>query len=241
MTNSRLTESEARALDSGRATASRPDRENLARSIAAYRAAALDSPVRPTTALSARLDDRVLRDLTASGVRPVQLVSSPSPAPARGWIRTALAWLAGLGLVTKIVVGVSIAAVATTGAGAAGVLPDPAQMVFDSVLPGLSPVEESVTTDETPGLEPLEESEPIGTPEQSDDESTDDSHNPGGGARDPDGMPGHSGENGLGDPNPTPGAGNNNGNGNTTPGEGNQGQGEGGGKPGDTPGGNANK
>jgi len=240
MTNSRLTESEARALVSGRAPEGRADLEKLARSIAAYRAAALDSPVRPTSALSSRLDARVLRDLTASGVRPVQLTSSPSPAPARGWIRTAFAWLAGLGLVTKIVVGVSIAAVATTGAGAAGVLPDPAQRVFDSVLPGLSPVEESVPTDETPGLEPLEESEPIGT-EPSDEESTDNSDNPGGGASDPDGMPGQSGENGQGDPNPTPGAGNNNGNGNTTPGEGNQGQGEGGGKPEGTPGGNANK
>jgi len=232
----------------------------LTDSIDAYRAAALASIPVPSSELLTRLDARILREGAATsqpGVTAgaVQWAGTPAPVPAPTRIRRVIAWLAGLGLVTKIVVGMSVAAVATTGAGVAGVLPGEAQRVFDTVLPGLSPERPpAIADDESDPTEPEEvETTPTPVDETPEPTPTEEPGEPGNGANDPDGMPGQSGENGQGNPNPAPGPGNNNGNGNPNPGEGNQGNGNpnpgegnqgngnGGGKPEDTPGGNPNK
>ena len=52
-------------------------------------------------------------------------------------------WIAGLSLAAKISVGATAAAVGVVGAGAAEVLPAPAQQVFDEVLTAVTPFDRS--------------------------------------------------------------------------------------------------
>ncbi|HPM51178.1 MAG TPA: hypothetical protein PK282_02990, partial [Rhodoglobus sp.] len=102
------------------------DEKRLVDALERLRAHAYARPPRPSRQLSDRLDLRMLADLPPvnSSAQVTVLVAAPE---RRGRLRAVLSWLAGLGIVTKIVLGIGVAAIATTGVGAAGALPAPAQ------------------------------------------------------------------------------------------------------------------
>lgn len=84
---------------------------------------------------------------------------APVPAPAPGWTSAPvpqhkepapsarvfrprlLARLAGLGVAAKVTLGIGVATASVTGAGAAGVLPDPAQHMVATVVDTVTPFE----------------------------------------------------------------------------------------------------
>lgn len=66
------------------------------------------------------------------------------PSPWRGFVR----WFAGLGIVGQSLVGTSVALAGVTGAGAAGLLPAPAQQVVDD----MTMVPDSRRTDSAPAI-----------------------------------------------------------------------------------------
>lgn len=114
----------AEALVTGTAPAGRPDLAMLARSIAEFRGAALATPPQPTAELRARLG--LESEFSPAHRNPVAGSLDASDATRRrpvahtGRLKRLLAWLAGLGLAAKIVLGVSVAAAAgVTGVGAA--------------------------------------------------------------------------------------------------------------------------
>ncbi|MDQ3980006.1 MAG: hypothetical protein M3314_10700 [Actinomycetota bacterium] len=67
--------------------------------------------------------------------------ASPPPVPPSGRRRSLrlIPRLAGLGLAAKVGLGLGVAAASVTGAGAAGVLPDPAQEVVATVVDTVTP------------------------------------------------------------------------------------------------------
>ncbi len=229
------------------------DDNRLTDALEKYRARAYARPPRPSSQLSQRLDLRMLADLPpVNNAAQVALVVAVPQGRSR--LRTVLSWLAGLGIVTKIVLGIGVAAIATTGVGAAGALPGVAQQVFDTLLPGVAPhsgdsADDSTeqSGDDTPATTPSGDHTAV--PEDQDgagDESTE-----GDGAGKPADTPGNGGE-GTGKPADTPGnGGDGTGKPEGTPGNGGEGTGkpadtpgnggDGTGKPDNTPGGNPNK
>ena len=77
----------------------------------------------------------------ATGPAPAALPPAPSPERAvlRPVLRGALGRVAGLGLVAKAGLGLGVVAASTTAAGAAGVLPDPAQHAVAKVVSAATP------------------------------------------------------------------------------------------------------
>ncbi|HVL05605.1 MAG TPA: hypothetical protein VM388_06430 [Acidimicrobiales bacterium] len=77
----------------------------------------------------------------ATGPAPAALPPAPSTerAVVRPILRGAVARVAGLGLLAKAGMGLSLAAASTTAAGAAGVLPDPAQHAVAKVVGAATP------------------------------------------------------------------------------------------------------
>ena len=227
------------------------DEKRLTEALQQFRALAYARAPRPSKELSARLDMQMLERLPAASSATQLAVVNASARPGR--LRAVLSWLAGLGVVAKIVLGVAVAAAAATGAGAAGVLPGAAQQVFDTVLPGLaphtpSPIADDPSGDATPpGLSPTD----TPTADPGDEDGTSDESTEGDGAGKPADTPGNGGE-GTGKPEDTPGnGGDGTGKPEDTPGNGGDGTGkpegtpgnggEGTGKPDDTPGGNPNQ
>jgi len=229
------------------------DEKRLTDALQRLRAHAYARPPHPSRQLSDRLDLGMLADPPPVN-SPAQVAVVVAAPERRGRLRAVLSWLAGLGIVTKIVLGVGVAAIATTGVGAAGALPAPAQQLFDSVLPGIAPHSSETADDPTdqPGDDTPGTTEPsthTAVPEDEDgagDESTE-----GDGAGKPADTPGNGGE-GTGKPEDTPGnGGDGTGKPEGTPGNGGDGTGkpadtpgnggDGTGKPDNTPGGNPNK
>jgi hypothetical protein len=110
-----------------------PHPESDAASFASFvddvRAAAEAVPI-PSAALAVAL---------ASGISP----SAADPQPRwRKWKMKIQGFLAGLSVAGKCALGVGVAAAATTGAGAAGVLPGPVQHAFSKVVHTVAPFEE---------------------------------------------------------------------------------------------------
>ena len=216
------------------------DDKRLTDALEHLRARAYAQPPQPSRELSERLDLRMLANGPSVSDATQVMVAVDVPE-RRSRLRVVLSWLGGLGIVTKLVLGIGVAAIATTGVGAAGALPAPAQQVFDSVLPGIAPHPAEIADDSneepgddaTPGITPT--STHTAVPEGEDgssDESTE-----GDGAGKPADTPGNGGE-GTGKPEDTPGnGGEGTGKPEGTPGNG----GEGTGKPDNTPGGNPNK
>jgi hypothetical protein len=84
----------------------------------------------PSPALAAAL---------ATGILP-----APAPAPQSLWRKSKMkvqGFLAGLGVAGKLALGVGVAAAATTGAGAAGLLPGPVQHAVSSAVGAVTPFE----------------------------------------------------------------------------------------------------
>jgi hypothetical protein len=228
------------------------DEKRLTDALQQFRARSYARPPQPSRQLSDRLDLRMLADLPPVSI-PAQVAVAVAAPERRSRLRAILSWLAGLGIVTKIVLGIGVAAIATTGVGAAGALPGAAQQVFDTLLPGIAPQSGEIADEsgdepgETPGT--TETSTHTAVPEDEDgagDESTegdgagkpaDTPGNGGDGTGKPEGTPGNGGD-GTGKPEGTPGnGGDGTGKPADTPGNG----GDGTGKPDNTPGGNPNK
>lgn len=208
------------------------DEKRLTEALQQFRALAHARAPRPSKELSARLDMQMLERLPAASSATQLAVVNASARPGR--LRAVLSWLAGLGVVAKIVLGVAVAAAAATGAGAAGVLPGAAQQVFDTVLPGLAPHAPSPIADDPSGDATPPGLSPTAVPG---DEDGTGAESEGDGAGKPADTPGNGGE-GTGKPEDTPGnGGDGTGKPEGTPGNG----GEGTGKPDNTPGGNPNK
>ena len=86
----------------------------------------------PSPALAAAL---------ASGISPTATVGT-TPVPRwRKWKMKIQGFVAGLGIAGKLALGAGVAAAATTGAGAAGVLPGPVQQAFAKAVHTVTPFE----------------------------------------------------------------------------------------------------
>jgi len=179
MRKQRITDDEVTALLQGRTPSGRTDLESVAAVVDALRLTSFEAPPRPSAELAARLDlERATWISEPAGGLPVDATRRASvleAVPARGRVRMFFSWFAGLGLAAKIVLGVTGAAVATVGAGAAHVLPPGIQAKFDETVTTVvgeeEPVEDTTgdvteepadetTTDETPVEEPIAE-EPV--------------------------------------------------------------------------------
>jgi hypothetical protein len=127
MRQHRITDDDAEALVKGAAPAERPDLTTLAHSITEFRAAAFVVPPRPSAELRARLELAPESEIsTAAHPNEVAVsIDATQPATSRpvasmGRMKRMFAWLTGLGLAAKVVLGVSVAAAAgVTGVGAA--------------------------------------------------------------------------------------------------------------------------
>ena len=225
------------------------DEKRLTDALQRLRAHAYARPPHPSRQLSDRLDLGMLADPPPVN-SPAQVAVVVAAPERRGRLRAVLSWVAGLGIVTKIVLGIGVAAIATTGVGAAGALPAPAQQLFDSVLPGIAPHSSETADDPTdqPG-DDTPGTTPTAVPE--DEDGAGDQSTEGDGAGKPADTPGNGGE-GTGKPEDTPGnGGDGTGKPEGTPGNGGDGTGkpadtpgnggDGTGKPDNTPGGNPNK
>lgn len=154
MRKHRISERDAHAILSGQTPASRPDLALLADSIAEFRVAALESPVRPSPDLLSRLG--LLGETKIASHTELQ----PETGESRKRV-TMFSWIAGMGLVAKIALGAGVAVAATAGAGAVGALPDGVQVAFDQVVSTVVPTEES---DESTDLETDDSApEPVST------------------------------------------------------------------------------
>ncbi|MRX43708.1 hypothetical protein [Agromyces kandeliae] len=137
MTRHRITDHDAEALLHGRSPRGRDELSPLADAIAGFRASSSGRPPRPSAAVASRLD---LGHRSEVEFVPDADPGVAAPAPARAPSarrRVVMEWFAGLGLAAKISMGaVAAVAVGATGAGAAGavgMLPEPAQVVFDEM------------------------------------------------------------------------------------------------------------
>jgi hypothetical protein len=132
MREHRISDDDAQALVTGEAPAERPDLARLALSIKEFRSAASASAPRPSAELSRRLELAAQIDVG----RPE---TSGRPA-SRGRMKRVFAWITGLGVAAKIVLGVTVAAAAgATGVGAA--------VGIDTLVSATA--EHDVTTDES--------------------------------------------------------------------------------------------
>lgn len=132
-----ITDAEAHALLSGATPQGRPELTGLADSIADARRAAQHVVPQPSAALVARLERPSL------GVSDV-----PEREPAKG-ITKVFATMSGLGIAAKVAAAGGVLALGLAGAGAAGaagVLPGPAQDAFNEVVMTFVPAD-----DETDG------------------------------------------------------------------------------------------
>jgi hypothetical protein len=152
MVKHRIAERDAAALLKGQTPAGRPDLAPLADSFMTLRAAAFRRPPRPSVELALRLGLTAPSSLADARTVDAQ-ASTRRGAPKAARARRTVSWVLGLGLATKIVVGVSAGALAVTGAGAAGVLPLGTQDAFDTVVsvvvPSLATQDEPIGTVET--------------------------------------------------------------------------------------------
>jgi hypothetical protein len=112
MRNQRISDDDAQALVTGAAPADRPDLTALATSIQEFRSAAFAPAPRPSAELLRRLELAETRgtERPETSRRPVSM----------GRMKRMFAWIAGLGVAAKVVLGVTAAAaVGVTGVGTA--------------------------------------------------------------------------------------------------------------------------
>lgn len=163
MNTHRITDDEAPALLRGQVPAGREDLTALADAVAGMRRSAFQAPPRPSAELALRLDlDRAQRISASLHATTPAAALTPASSPRTRRRRVAFTGLASLGLATKIAIGAGAAlAVGVGGAGAAGavgVLPAPAQVVFDQVTghPGGEHVSDTGVENSRHGIETAE-------------------------------------------------------------------------------------
>lgn len=155
MRKHRITDDDAEALVTGTAPAERPDLATLARSITEFRAAAFAAPPRPSAELRARLELAPESEIStlADPNEVAASIDARQPAESRpvasmGKMKRMFAWLTGLGLAAKVVLGVSVAAAAgATGVGAA--------VGIDAIVSTTSE-QEQVTTEDDQATDPTD-------------------------------------------------------------------------------------
>lgn len=176
MRRHRISDHDAAALLAGRAPVARPELAPLAQSLADFRVAAFETLPQPSAELASRLDLAKGSEISTSAVSSPDsgMVTTPVPATAaagshRERVKNMFEWITGLSLAAKILLGMSVAAVAgVTGAGASG--------AFTDTVVSETPVEEEVVATD----EPADESSDDSTDESTDDpadESSDESDN----------------------------------------------------------------
>ena len=138
MRNHRTTDIDAAALAKGVASNLAPEFADVATALSAFRGAAFETLPQPSAELRERLEHGT--DVSAS-------TTEETKRSGAGGVRRMVAWVAGLGIVAKILLGTTVAVAAVGGAGAAGLLPGGAQEVFDTV----------VSTEETTPVEPTDD------------------------------------------------------------------------------------
>lgn len=174
MRNRKISNRIATAILAGRAPESRPDLTPLADSIAEFREAAYETTARPSEELMVRLG------LAEAPAALSHHKSLPTIGAKKRGIRM-FSWIAGLGLAAKIALGASVAAAATVGAGAGGLLPLGAQDTFDTVVSTvISPPEDggTLTEDTTITPEPEVTDDTTATPEPEATEEADATEHP---------------------------------------------------------------
>lgn len=139
----RVSDREADALIAGQTPAGRPELGDLATMMSDLRSVSRSVPAPLSSeAFHDRLDNHLVGSLSMND--DAISVSSPiaAAAPARPGLSSAftqgvrkmMAWLAGLGLASKIALGTGVVVVAASGVGAAGALPGPVQGAFDTIV-----------------------------------------------------------------------------------------------------------
>jgi len=139
----RISDTEAEQLLAGMTPAGHPELTDLAAAIGGVRARAefAAAPV-PTAMLLARLEGKAIVPISITGEATVasrSTAASLSPLAVRRaalieGVRKMFEWIAGIGLASKITIGAGVVLLATTGVGAAGALPGPAQSAFDTIV-----------------------------------------------------------------------------------------------------------
>jgi hypothetical protein len=122
---------------------------------------------RPNAALAELLATGLLADQSSSPARAARSAGAPSPVRRRRrftmLIPALIAKLLSAGAVAQAATGAGVALVAFTGAGAAGVLPDPVQETFSSVV-GTASTEQTVPAEDTTPATATPESTPAEDP-----------------------------------------------------------------------------
>lgn len=165
MRRHRISDDDATALLAGRAPVARPELAPLAQSLADFRVAAYEALPQPSAELASRLDLARGSEISTLAVSSPDsgMVTTPVPAAAvaashRERVKNMFEWITGLSLAAKILLGLSVAAVAgVTGAGASG--------AFTDIVVTQTPTEEGVVVTD----EPADESTDGTTDESTDD------------------------------------------------------------------------
>jgi hypothetical protein len=165
MRRHRISDHDAAALLAGSAPLARPELAPLAQSLAHFRVAAFEALPQPSAELASRLDLAQGSEISTLAVSSPDsgMVTTPVPATAaagshRERVKNMFEWITGLSLAAKILLGLSVAAVAgVTGAGASG--------AFTDIVVSQTPTEEEVIATD----EPADESTDGTTDESSDD------------------------------------------------------------------------
>lgn len=142
MRTHRITDDDAAVVMRGQVPEARDDLAVVAHAVAEFRRVSLEPPPQPSAALAVRLDLERAARISATADEQYATTSATAPAnrvstPGTRRRRVALSGLMGLGLAAKIAIGAGAAALVGVGgagaAGAAGVLPEPVQVVFNEV------------------------------------------------------------------------------------------------------------
>ncbi len=162
----RISTTEAEQLLAGATLAGRPELSDLAATIGRARAvAAATTAPAPTAQLLARLTEGAPSPASTAGDAAVASSSITAAADSTRAVRrpaliegakSMAEWIAGLGLASKIALaaGVGLAGMTVAGAaGAAGVLPVPAQSAFDTVISTITGTEPEIDDDPAPFTE----------------------------------------------------------------------------------------
>ncbi len=172
MRRHRISDHDAAVLLAGSAPVARPELAPLVRSLADFRVAAFETLPQPSAELASRLDLAQGSEISTLAVSSPDsgMVTTPVPAPAvagshRERVKNMFEWITGLSLAAKIVLGLSVAAVAgVTGAGASG--------AFTDIVVTQTPTEEEVIATDEPANESTD-----GTTDESSDDPADEFDN----------------------------------------------------------------
>jgi hypothetical protein len=176
----RVSDREADALLSGQTPVGRPELGDLASMMSELRDASRSVPAPlSSAAFQARLDDHLVASLSmnddaisaSSPIAGATPTSVGQPSALTQGVRKMIAWLAGLGLASKIALGTGVMVVAASGVGAAGALPGPVQSAFDTIVSTVTGSDDEL--DDDPARVDDDESDVDDDPVRVDDDESD--------------------------------------------------------------------